>query len=324
MKLPRSYQWNVALEKSFGGRQIISVTYVGQAGRDLLRQIALFRPNSNFRGEFLLTENDARSNYNALQVQFRRPLASGLQALLNYTWSHSLDSASNDVVAGFSNTVISGANDYAPSDFDVRHSFSAALDYMIPAAAKSGPLSLVTKDWSIDTVIVARTGFSFNGIVFGGSPDPGGAARSRPDLVSGQPFYVSGAQCASVFQGLGVLATGQSCPGGKGINPAAFSIPSTARQGTEGRNDIPGFGLTQVDLSIGRKFSITERLKLQFRADAFNVLNHPNFTNPLAYFGAGPTFLLSQHMLNQGLGGLNALFQEGGPRSLQLSLKLAF
>jgi hypothetical protein len=113
-------------------------------------------------------------------------------------------------------------------------------------------------------------------------------------------------------------------PGGKSLNPAAFSIPSTIRQGTEGRNDIPGFGLTQVDLSLGRKFSITERLKLQFRADAFNLFNHPNFTNPPAFVEFGPAFLQSFQMLNRGLGGLNPLFQEGGPRSLQLSLKLFF
>ena len=111
------------------------------------------------------------------------------------------------------------------------------------------------------------------------------------------------------------------------LNINAFSIPSTPRQGTEGRNDISGFGLTQVDFSIARKFPITERVNLQFRADAFNAFNHPNFTNPGAYIQFGPSQLQSQAMLNQGLSqgaGLNPLFQEGGPRSLQLSLKLTF
>ncbi|MGC1087487.1 MAG: hypothetical protein WA894_03555, partial [Candidatus Acidiferrum sp.] len=69
---------------------------------------------------------------------------------------------------------------------------------------------------------------------------------------------------------------------------------------------------------------ISERLNLQFRADAFNALNHPNFSNPQALIEFGSYYLQSQHMLNQGLGGLNPLFQEGGPRSLQLSLKLFF
>jgi hypothetical protein len=113
-------------------------------------------------------------------------------------------------------------------------------------------------------------------------------------------------------------------PGGKTLNANAFAVPTMIEQGTEGRNDIPGFGLTQVDLSLGRKMRLRDNFSLQFRADAFNVLNHPNFTNPYGYIQFGPTYLASTEMLNQGLGGLNPLFQQGGPRSLQLSLKLTF
>ena len=110
------------------------------------------------------------------------------------------------------------------------------------------------------------------------------------------------------------------------LNPLAFKTPPPLRQGTEGRNDIPGFGLWQVDLSIGRKFPLTERINLQFRADAFNLFNHPNFSNPLGIFisPASTTFLRSRTMANVALGGLNPLFQEGGPRSLQFSLRLSF
>jgi hypothetical protein len=314
--LPRSYQWNVAVEKMLGRRQVLSATYVGQVGRDLLRTQALYQPNPNFSGEFLLMKNDALSNYNALQMQYRRTVSSGLQVLASYTLSHSLDNASNDQVIGLANAVISGASDYASSDFDARHSFSAGLTYSILAAPKSRPLALLVKDWSVGTVVVARTGFPFNGVVFSTSPDSGGYASSRPDRVPGQPVYLYGSECVAVL--------GQPCAGGKGLNPAAFGIPSSARQGTEGRNDIPGFSLTQVDASIGRKFPITEHLNLQFRADAFNVLNHPNFTNPQGYVEYGSFYLQSRQMLNQGLGGLNPLFQEGGPRSLQLALKLVF
>jgi hypothetical protein len=211
------------------------------------------------------------------------------------------------VVAGLSNTVISAASDYASSDFDVRQSFSGAFTYAVPAG-KFGPASFLTRDWSVDSVIVARSGFPLNGLILFGSPDPGGHADSRPDLVAGQPFWIADS----------------AAPGGKILNAAAFSVPPSVRQGTEGRNDIPGFGLTEVDLSIHRKFPIAERLNLQFRADAFNLFNHPNFTNPPAFIQFGSAFLQSQHMLNHGLGGLNPLFQEGGPRSLQLSLKLTF
>jgi hypothetical protein len=308
LKLPRSYQWNLAIEKSFVGQQAVSVTYVGQAGRDLLRQEALYVPNPNFSGDFLLTVNDAFSNYHALQVQYRKPLASRVQALLNYSWSHSLDNASNDAVAGLSSAVISAVRDNASSDFDVRQSFSGALSFQLPSAGSSQALAAVTKDWSLDAVAVARTGFPFNGVVLLASPDPTGYALSRPDLVPGQPLWIGNGPA----------------PGGKSLNPNAFSVPSTPRQGTESRNDIPGFGLIQVDLSVARKFPLGEHVNLQFRADAFNVFNHPNFANPLAYVEFGTTYLSSTRMLNQALGGLVPLFQQGGPRTLQLSLKLNF
>jgi hypothetical protein len=254
--------------------------------------------------------NNANSDYDALQLQYRRNLSRGLQALLNYTWSHSIDNASDDsiVSVGLSSKVISAASDRGNSNFDVRQSFSGALRYAIPAAARSGPLALVTRNWSTDAVIVARSGFPFNAAVFSISPDPGGFATIRPDLVPGQPFWIKS----------------HGAPGGQVLNPAAFSVQSTPRQGTEGRNDIPGFGLTQLDLSIARRFAISDRFGLQFRADAFNVLNHPNFSNPLGFVEFGAPFLESMSMINQTLQGLNPLFQEGGPRSLQLSLRLTF
>jgi outer membrane receptor protein involved in Fe transport len=307
LTLPRSYQWNVALEKSFGGQQTVSVTYVGQAGRDLLRQEGINQPNADFTGPFRLTENNAYSNYDALQVQYRKPFSPGLQALLNYTWSHSLDNASDDTIetTAISSSVISAARDYSSSSFDVRQSFSGAVSYAIPGFSKDRLLSAVTKDWSIDGVVVARTGIPFNAVVL---TTVIGGAYPRPDLVTGQPVWISN----------------PSAGGGKSLNPAAFSIPPAGQQGSEGRNDIKGFGLTQVDLSLARKFPITERISLLFRIDAFNVLNHPNFANPYGYLSFGPSYLESSTMLNQGLGGLTPLFQQGGPRSLQLSLKLSF
>jgi hypothetical protein len=307
LKLPRSYQWNVALEKSFGDKQAVSATYVGQAGRSLLRQEAINQPNSDFTSIFYPTLNDSWSNYNALQLQYRRPLSSNLQALLNYTWSHSLDNASSDVAVGVSNTVISAANDYASSDFDVRQSLSGALSYSFPAANGSSLLRRLSENWSSDLVVVARSGFPFNAVVYLGSAMLADQV-TRADLVPGEPFWVSQA----------------GAPGGKILNVNAFSVPAIPRQGDEPRNDIPGFGLTQIDLSIRRKFPLTDRVSLQFRADAFNLFNHPNFTNPSGFVQFGALQLESTEMLNRGLGGLNPLFQEGGPRSLQLSLKLTF
>lgn len=308
LKLPRSYQWNVAVEKSFHGRQVATATYVGQSGRDLLRQAALYKPNPSFSSAFLLTGNTAWSNYNALQLQYRMPLSGSLQTLVNYTFSHSLDNSSSDVVAGLSGSVISEASDYASSDYDVRHSFSGAVTYAIPAPAKAGWFAAITRDWSLAGIVVARSGFPFNGRVLSLSAITGGYVFSRPDLVSGQPLWVSNAQAA----------------GGLSLNPNAFVKPSTLRQGTEGRNDIAGFRLAEADLSLARTLALGDKLRLHFRVDTFNAFNHPNFGNPAALIGFGPSYLESTQMLNGALGGLNPLFQEGGPRSLQLSLKLGF
>jgi hypothetical protein len=305
LHLPRSHQWNVAVEKSFSGSQALSVTYVGQAGQELLRQVGIANPNADFLGTFLATENAAFSNYNALQVQYRRPAAKRVQALINYSYSHSLDDASDEVLPVLSSAVLAGGRNYGSSSFDVRHSFSGGLVAELPAIGKFRPLALFTKDWSLSGLVVARSGFPFNAsevtVTISG-------ANPRPDRVSGQPLWVAN----------------PSAGGGKSLNPNAFVPAPSGEQGTEGRNDIPGFGLTQVDLSLARIFPLSDRVRLQFRADAFNVLNHPNFQNPFAYVGLGPTFLESPSMLNGGLGGLNPLFQQGGPRSLQLSLRLTF
>ena len=305
LKLPRSYQWNVAIEKSLSANQVVTATYVGQAGRDLLRNTGYFTPNPNFSSFFYLTTNDAFSNYEALQLQYRKLISSRLQGTVNYTFSHSLDNSSNDVVSGAN--AISAVGDYGSSDFDVRQSFSGALHFEIPAAGKTRLVSTLTRDWSLDVVGIARTGFPFNATSFVVSPVLG-YTFIRPDLVAGQPLWVANSAAA----------------GGRSLNPLAFAQPPAEQQGREGRNDIPGFGLTQFDFSVARKIPITERVNVQFRTDAFNVLNHPNFFNPGASVFAGASQLRSNRMLNQGLGGLNSLFQEGGPRSLQLSLRLTF
>lgn len=308
LELPRSWEWNLAVEKSLAGHQIVSATYVGQAGRNELRQADEYQPNPNFSSAFLLTDNSAWSNYDALELQYRARVSGRVQALAGYTYSHSLDNASSDVVAGLSNTVISNAQDYGSSDFDVRQSFSGALTLRIPGLRQDRLLKAFSRNWSLATVDVVREGFPLNANILSLAAATGGYVFSRPDRVPGQPEWIRN----------------PSAGGEKSLNTAAFSIPSTIRQGTEGRNDIPGFGLTEADVSLARTFPLAETWRLKFQTDAFNVLNHPNFGNPAGILGYGSYYLESEDMLNDALGGLNPLFQEGGPRSLQLSLKLSF
>jgi hypothetical protein len=123
LKLPRTYQWNIAIEQSLSDSQTLSATYVGAVGRDLLRQTALYQPNPDFDYVYV-TDNSATSDYDALQVKFQRRLARGLQALASYTFSHSIDISSTDAVSySYLSTPSAIANpniDRGNSDFDIR------------------------------------------------------------------------------------------------------------------------------------------------------------------------------------------------------------
>src|SRR5581483_9317821 len=141
-------------------------------------------------------------------------LAKSVQAVLNYSFSHSLDNASNDFLAGLSDTVISAKNDYASSDFDVQHSFSGAVTWELPSPAHVPVLSQITKNWSFATMVVARSGFPMNAHVYLGASALANQF-TRPDLVPGQRLWISNPQA----------------PGGKTLNPNAFVVPSSVRQG---------------------------------------------------------------------------------------------
>ena len=130
--LPRTYEWNAAVERSFRTADVLTVTYLGAAGRKLMRQDIYDAPNPNFTGEFVVMRNDADSSYNALQVQYRHRLAHGLQTLLSYTWAHAIDDASSD--ANYLNVPPGDSpSDHGSSDYDIRHTFSGAISYDIPA-----------------------------------------------------------------------------------------------------------------------------------------------------------------------------------------------
>src|SRR5437899_159434 len=124
-------KWKVGFDQSLGSKRILSVSYVGAVVRRLLRQELLVNPNSDF-AQVLITSNKAASSYHALQLQFQRRLSRSLQSHLAYTWSHSIDNASNDSFANPPSTVFDPRLDRASSDFDVRHSFGGAITYSIP------------------------------------------------------------------------------------------------------------------------------------------------------------------------------------------------
>ena len=131
--LPRTYEWNAAMEQSFGNADVLTLTYVGAAGRKLMRQDFYNAPNPEFTGEFAVIRNDADSSYNALQVQYRHRLTHGLQALVSYTWGHSIDDASSDA---YYLRVPPGnpaaSQERGSSDYDIRNTFAGAVSWYVP------------------------------------------------------------------------------------------------------------------------------------------------------------------------------------------------
>ena len=246
-----------------------------------------------------------------MQLQFRRRLSRGLQALASYTGSHAIELTSGETYLQAPAARIDPRIDRGSADFDVRHSFSAAATYDIPAPFANRAARAFLGDWAVDAIFRARTATPVEVFInFALFREFG---LTRPDLVPGIPLYLDDPRVA----------------GGRRINRAAFSTPPPDRQGSLGRNALRGFPVSQLDFALRRKFNLTERLNLQFRADVFNLFNHPNFGDPNSFI-RDPNFGQSLQMLGRSLGsggsnaGFNPLYQIGGPRSIQLALKLLF
>jgi len=257
--------------------------------------------------------NDGHSHFESLQAQLRTRLTHFLHAVFSYNWSHSIDNVSRDGVFRPAAAEFAGQSDRGSSDFDVRHSAKAMWVLDPP----------LFRGWSLSGVLRARTGFPLDVANYfpsvlnalGGTQAP----AYRPDVNPGVPVWIGDS----------------NAPGGRKLNFAAFSNPVALRQGNLGRNAIGGFGMSQLDLAIAREFHAASSWTLQFRLEAFNALNHPNFADPTWVESGFPdgNFGQSHGMLNFGLNdgsrggptsGLNPAFQIGGPRMLQAGIRFRF
>jgi hypothetical protein len=319
LQLPYTGQWNFSLEQALGKSQAVTASYVGSHAARLLQ-------DNGFTSAIAINpvqvfSNGLSSDYHAMQLQFRRRLSRGLTSLASYTWSHCLDYGSSNFNNGYTK---------ANCDFDVRHNASGAFSYDLPSLGHGGLGDAILGHWGLDDRFTARSSFP---VELSGTrvlnPPTGQQLSNGLDFVPGEPIYLYGANCAQVLQA--VLPPGQGCPGGRAINPNAF-IPVLSGLGHVPRNFARGFGAWQMDLAVRMEFPIHERLKLQFRAEAFNVFNHPNFGmidgrcfgTPGMQGCTNPQFGQATATLASSLGVLNSLYQMGGPRSMQFALKLVF
>ena len=320
-RTPEIYQYNLTLERELGSDLAFEIGYVGSQGRYLGRRynlnqtipaglladgtLATVRPYPQY-ADIQFQDQTIASDYNALQTALRRRMAGGLTMLVSYTLGKSIDSGSNSA-GNLSNVSTTGAQK-APqdiynmraerglSDFDRRHQFSAAFSYDLPFgsgrrwASGAGSLaSALVSGWQVSGIVTMWSGRPFTP-----QYSAGDFATQRPDLVSDPMANI---------------------PAGLWFNPSAFARPvATAAQpdlyGNAGRNILTGPGYQNVDLAVTRTFTATSDVRLQFRAEAFNLLNRANYDVPV--------FLLDASNVGQ------ATATQGDARQLQFALRVLF
>lgn len=324
LKDPKVYMWNGSLQQNVGGSRSLQISYVANKGVDLLRN-EMLQPSMGGNANFSyldVTFNHDYSNYNSLQVQFKQNPWHHLQSLFSYTWSHALDNGSSLALPSPYYTVYAPSLDYGNSDLDVRNTFSNATTYELPSLeGGNAALKYAANGWALDSLFRSNTAQPVN-VTTGqygafGLQYNDDAINQRPN-ATGQPLYLSSA----------------TAPGHRVFNAAAFSTPSIDVQGDLQRNTLRGFGAWQEDLAVRRTFPIHDNINLLFRAEAFNIFNHPLFgdpgTNDSRNLLTNQFFGISSHTLADSLGGggadggFSSLYQIGSPRSLQFALKLQF
>ncbi len=264
-RVPYFYNYNLQVEKGLGNAAVFQIGYVGSQGRKLnivsdINQNGAF---SNF-GHILQLNTIGTSNYNALQTIFRTRAWRGFSSQFAYTWSHTLDEVSEyrGQIADDANNVKA---DYGNSDFDTRHLFTVAFTYDVPKApwATSGLTKRVFNDWQISSVMNWHKG------------QPSDETLSGLSLI-GNPYA-------------GISHTFDPSFGTQWWNPAAFCSPGgTACPGAANlsRNRFAGPGFGDVDLSFIKNVPITERVKIQLRADIFNLFNRINLASGVGSVGS--------------------------------------
>ncbi|MEP6719399.1 MAG: TonB-dependent receptor [bacterium] len=347
---PYVQNFNLNLQHELFKNGVLEVGYVGSHGTKLFRyrdinqpvnpSVSSARPFDNgpfapSGGTFFYVnhlETTANSNYNSLQTSFTLRNRRGWSAGINYTWSHSIDNASDgqDYVANATQPDNSYRADLerGNSNFDSRHRFVATASYNIPNFAPAHPR--LGQGWQLNTVVTLRSGNPFHLTLFDDYNNTG-EFFPRPDIV-GNPY--AGTHAPDRFINLSAFAVPCTLdPTGDGS--AASCLPGTWHFGSLGRNALRGPGYRNIDFSIFKDTPITEGVKIQLRAEIFNIFNHPNFSNPLlpsfaADFtssidpvtGRGTGFLPITVTPDVGIG--NPFLGGGGPRNIQLAVRLVF
>lgn len=376
IKTPYMENYNLNIEQQIASKVVLQVGYVGSRGHRLFRFVDLSQPSAatifatdcpnspspgvcgpggsihDFGvprtfgfpdGSFYIMQeqSSAKSNYNSLQASLRLNGWHGVTSIANYVWSRSLDNSSDgedfEPNAAQPNDSTNPQLEYGPSNFDIPQRFTWIFGYHLPDMG--GSWQRAKNGWGFDSTVSLQSGqpFQFN-YNFESDFSGSGEGDDRPDVVGpivyNQHDPSNFIQLASFAIPCTPTASALAAPTGTDGD----CVPGTRHFGNLGRDALRGPQFKQWDFALYKDTPINERLKVQFRAEFFNILNHPNFANPfLPAFIADPGIngFAANGTRETGTGGYpivatgdvgigNPFLGGGGPRGIQLALKFSF
>ena len=302
--------------------------------------------------------NSNVSNYNGLQVSATQRSQHGVSFVLGYTWAHALAESSDNWRFQLPIDSRNQRSLYSSTAFDVRHRFTASVNYALPGIKAPGQ---ILRGWSLNSIVTLQTGAPWGvndvGTDFSGTNEISGQNTNgeqwnfygnRSDFqttkslnltnggATGIPYFAgtSNPACLAKAQSIGQLAVASLANLGCYTSGSSMLIPPAfGSYGTSGNNSFRGMPYSNVDFSITKSWEFRERFKAQFRAEAFNLLNHVNVSNPFGGPGGDNSFTDPSTTGGAGFGfrnstpdvtSSNAVLGSGGPRAIQLGLKLIF
>jgi hypothetical protein len=361
---PYVWNWTLDVQHALASNVTLEVGYVGNRGVNLtgIRDINQEQPGTDsqatrpfntkfpYLSNIFQMGNFYKSNYNALQATLTARNYHGLSMVAGYTWAHALDdvSANWDFGAGYGlpQDSTNVGKEYGNSDFDARQRLTVSLTYALPGRKGYGQM---LEGWEINSIVTVSSPQYWGPIDLttdltglGGLPvSPPQGTPQRWDFFGNPNDFKSGPQPIPFFAGTSnpacvakaTTAGMLTALGTWGCYAKGNSImvpPAYGSFGTMGRNIFPDSGFRNFDFSVAKNWHFGERLRAQFRAEFFNILNHPNFANPyggqngfgLNDPGASGTFGCG--CATPDIAAANPAVGSGGPRSIQLGLKLAF
>lgn len=300
-------QFNLTVEHELAPlKTLIKAAYVGNLGRRLgttfdanlpipgPTSVASRRPFFNrlpLLSGVTYAVSDGLGNYNAFQLTVEKRMSMGLSALVGYTWAHSIDNVSTDFGGG-SGTPQDPRNrnaDRANAAFDMRHRLTVSYTYVVPLKFKQMAAQKLLGGWQTNGIATMQTGLPFTPAL-------------QTSTTNGTASRPQGLRDATLGSGVRTLQ--------RWFDPSAFGTPPPFTYGSLGRNPLFGPGRVNFDMSLFKDFPLYERMKVQFRAEAFNIFNTPQFAQPNATIGNAQAGVISSIV--------------GNPRQLQVALRFQF